>query len=142
MDAVRNNDNLPEGYYIPILTTGKKESKANEKLEQSTWLFRRLLDLGVIQMEGTQPKQPRWTINLTTITTLIIFLGFIIGLYTLTYYVGVSVGTEAEKERRRDAKIEFLEKELQKAKELQLYNNGKEEEEGHSNANTNTNSNK
>jgi hypothetical protein len=105
-----------------------------EKNDQPSWLFRRLVDQGLIDMAGQQ-KPAGWHINPTNLTTLITILGFIGGLFWFTWTTAYKQGHfEAERqaeivasEKEKKTLIERLEKaeaDAKKAKELSTYGAG------------------
>ncbi len=105
--------------------------------ENTTWLQRRLLDLGVYEpMTAPKTAPPEIRINFTTVLFYIAVLSFIASGFYWTWQRGVESGIEkgASETRRVQAQKELdqmqqqiteLKDQLQKKKELELLNHNK-----------------
>lgn len=96
--------------------------------EKRSWFFRRLVDIGVIEMANSQPKPPGFYVNFSTITVLITILVFFGGLSAWLWNVAYQKGQDDLEKKQILERLDKAEQEVKKAKDLQLYNNGAKEE--------------
>lgn len=89
-----------------------------------TWMERRLIELGVIEMASAPTKPPGFYVNWSTVTGIIAILGVIGALF-------VYVWNTAHQQGIKDAEIRHLQMEIKKAqddaaeaKKLQTYSAG------------------
>lgn len=87
-----------------------------------SWLFRRLVDLGVIDMAGSQNKG--WNINPTTITTLIAILLFFGGICTWLWNQAYQKGVDDMEKKIILERLSKAEDDLRRTKALQEYTSG------------------
>lgn len=105
-------------------TRGQAEQMAREK--EVSWLYRRLYDLGVLDMAPSTQKPPGFFVNWTTVTSLVVVVSAIVGLWFFTWQTaeqrGIEKGkAEAEKERL-EKELQSLQKEVFVMKETQRVN--------------------
>ena len=77
--VARNNVYYPGGFTSTV-------EKPDDEL---TWLGRRLADTGIIEMPSTKP--PGFYINWTTITSLVVVVSAIVGLWYFTWQTAATI---------------------------------------------------
>ncbi len=107
-----------------------------DKLENPTWIQRRLLDLGIIKMPNALPKPPGFYVNFTTIAALTVIIGFIAGGFWWTWQQGKLAGYEAGKQetvnQQLQQQLDSIQTDAKKAKDLAIYNSRQiDEQDGH-----------
>ena len=81
-------------------TRGQAEMSREEEV---SWLTRRLYDLGVLDMAPSTQKPPGFFVNWTTVTSLVVVVSAIVGLWYFTWQTAELRGIEkgkAEAERK------------------------------------------
>lgn len=105
----------------------KSEDKPTEEKQspERGWFFRRMRDLGVIEMADSQPKPPGFFINATTILSFLMIALIIIGLYIFTYIQASNAAYEkGVSDTEKKVMLERLakaEEDARKAKEWQIF---------------------
>ena len=102
-----------------------------EKLEiiRPSWIQRRLYDLGVLNMENapTQPP-PGFFVNWTTITSIVVLVSAIAGLWFFTYTTasesGYQRGKDETERRVMSERLTKAEEEVRRTKDLRLVSAG------------------
>jgi hypothetical protein len=97
-------------------------------VRQPSWIKRRLHELGVLAMPATNPQPPGFFVNWTTITSLIVVVSAIVGLWYFTWQAAQEAGyqrgrDEAEKQQLIK-QIEEAKRDAAEAKKLQTYSAG------------------
>lgn len=125
MQNKQMNEQLVHKDSVIFFPTSAIDETAPKK--RRSWFFRRLLDLGIIEMAGSQTTKG-WNINPTSITTVLALLTFFTVLCGYLWNMAYEKG-------KLDAQIIILqerltaaEAEAKKAKEMQIYNSDRHDE--------------
>lgn len=101
--------------------------------EKRSWFFRRAVDLGVIEMSDSQPRQPGFYVNATTVIGFIIIAATIAGLFFYAMHIASESGyekgkTEAER-KALEIRLSKAEEDARRAKEWGMVKKDREEKE-------------
>lgn len=121
MDAIRTENNT--AYKFPSATKSEETST-----KRHGWFFRRFVDIGVIEMTSSRKSPTAFYVNYSTIGILITILLFFGGISTWLWNVAYQKGQDDLEKKQILQRLDDAEKEVKKAKDLQLYNNGANEE--------------
>lgn len=106
-------------------TRGQAEEMSRD--EEVSWLTRRLYELGVLDM-APSTKPPGFYVNWTTVTSLIVVVSAIVGLWYFTWQTAQQAGFEKgkqEAERQQlSERLNKTEEELRRTKDLKLVQAG------------------
>jgi hypothetical protein len=120
----RMSEQVSRVFNFPATTS---EMSADDK-EQWSWLDRRLYELGVYDMAPSTSKPPGFFINWATVTSLILVVSAIVGLWYFTWQTAQQQGFEkGRQEAERQQLLERLnktEEELRRTKDLKLIQSG------------------
>lgn len=128
MDALQR----PTIYGVPnYKSQGIPDETSTE--EKRGWFFRRLVELGVLEMADSQPKPPGFYVNFTTIIGFIIIAATITGLFLYAMHVAQEAGYqngkhEAEKQET-DRRLLKAEEDARRAKEWGMVKKDREEQQ-------------